>query len=822
MSKLRVVAAHRPPFVFVTNTSSGPYFSGLLIELLNKILTNIAISYPYEIYLSPSNAGGTLSNGTWNGVVGELVAQRADIALFPLTRTGSRLAYIDCTYSYYDAGLALLVGDGRVSPGPLSVLAPFSLTLWMTLLATVIGVALLFWGLDVYGRWIRNKQFDALRASGVLTDRQVARAKKEDGNPVLISFMAAAGAPERPGRNSWGVQVLYVVYCFFCLIVLSSYTANLTSYLAVRQSYVGVSGLQDLAKGNFLVAINPNGSTDAYFTNSKDTLATQLQPNLRRCDSVTCVDWVRRGVVRAFVTDQPALVYIAQQQPCDLAVVGDPFGPGNLVIGLQKNSSLLPLFNAAMQILTEDGTLTSLRRAWFDGLSQCENGSQLDNSRLTISQLLGAFVFLAIGVLVAFTTGTVENLKWCLARAYARSYTENSLQGSRSFTMQSSDGQMPRSSLLVQQASRLRAATWRRLSTAVLGIHMRPSGQADADPLASMVRSSPPLLPSPPPPPPPPRVTATSEGTTFTGPGDCVSLPFSRGTKGLALSLAKFPSAKLDCTISDGCVDGRSDGDVAADLDTAPPHNCVVIMHDGAEASSIKGSSGSVCGNKASNNDGGGGEHATFSGGSPSARSIAANSPVVGSALQLPPMMPSVDVSVRFSHRESDRALPGQLSRSCASGSNQAVQPLPPPPPTRFTQLPSSRKRSSESGGEERAGPGGGDDDGSGQQPRSAMVPQTLPLPRQALNGTSTSICGTAIDVSLSRQDELTTFSGDGSSSRDYAGDTHNWPSFTGNWAAAAAAAAAAVVPSGAPPDGQGAGVGKNAGCPESETRGTS
>lgn len=66
-----------------------------------------------------------------------------------------------------------------------------------------------------------------------------------------------------------------------------------------------------------------------------------------------------------------------------------------------------------MQSFTEDGTLSTLRRTYFDGLSQCGSSTaQLDSSRLSIGQLLGAFVFLGIGVLVAFTTGTVENLKW--------------------------------------------------------------------------------------------------------------------------------------------------------------------------------------------------------------------------------------------------------------------------------------------------------------------------------------------------------------------------------------------------------------------------
>jgi hypothetical protein len=51
-------------------------------------LTDTPLSY----YLSLSNAGGTRDpSGAWSGMVAELVAGRADVVLFPLTRLAARL-----------------------------------------------------------------------------------------------------------------------------------------------------------------------------------------------------------------------------------------------------------------------------------------------------------------------------------------------------------------------------------------------------------------------------------------------------------------------------------------------------------------------------------------------------------------------------------------------------------------------------------------------------------------------------------------------------------------------------------------------------------
>jgi hypothetical protein len=62
---------------------------------------------------------------------------------------------------------------------------------------------------------------------------------------------------------------------------------------------------------------------------------------------------------------------------------------GTLVIGLQKNSSLTPIFNAAIQRFAEDGTTSTLVRTWFDELSQCGGGSDLSGSRLGVGEMLG-------------------------------------------------------------------------------------------------------------------------------------------------------------------------------------------------------------------------------------------------------------------------------------------------------------------------------------------------------------------------------------------------------------------------------------------------
>ena len=54
-----------------------------------------------------------------------------------------------------------------------------------------------------------------------------------------------------------------------------------------------------------------------------------------------------------------------------LQVVGLPFGPANLVLGLPKDSPLTPLLNNAILQLRNNGVIDQLKRRWVDDLDQC-------------------------------------------------------------------------------------------------------------------------------------------------------------------------------------------------------------------------------------------------------------------------------------------------------------------------------------------------------------------------------------------------------------------------------------------------------------------
>jgi ABC-type amino acid transport substrate-binding protein len=117
--------------VWFDRIASFPFYSvGLLIEYL--LLTPLKIDpffYIYsQQYVTPSDGqwGVQRPNGTWTGLVGDVMSRRADIAACHVTVSQSRRAAVDFSYGYFYEDYRILTKAPTDSSRALVVLRPFS------------------------------------------------------------------------------------------------------------------------------------------------------------------------------------------------------------------------------------------------------------------------------------------------------------------------------------------------------------------------------------------------------------------------------------------------------------------------------------------------------------------------------------------------------------------------------------------------------------------------------------------------------------------------------------------------------------------------
>jgi len=98
------------PFVMKGDNNVG--FKGLLIDMLSGIADKLNFTVEYKL-ATDETFGRVNANGTWSGIIGEIVNGRADIGLAALTMNSMRMRVIKFSIPFMTTGIAA-IGKGDV------------------------------------------------------------------------------------------------------------------------------------------------------------------------------------------------------------------------------------------------------------------------------------------------------------------------------------------------------------------------------------------------------------------------------------------------------------------------------------------------------------------------------------------------------------------------------------------------------------------------------------------------------------------------------------------------------------------------------------
>jgi glutamate receptor, ionotropic, invertebrate len=123
-------------------------FEGFGIELIQKLSEKLGFNYTFQ--LQEDGAYGSLVNGEWNGMLRELIDEKADLAITDLTITAERESGVDFTMPFMNLGISILFEKPKKEdPELFSFMQPFSGGVWGCLFACFFLVTI---SLFVMGR----------------------------------------------------------------------------------------------------------------------------------------------------------------------------------------------------------------------------------------------------------------------------------------------------------------------------------------------------------------------------------------------------------------------------------------------------------------------------------------------------------------------------------------------------------------------------------------------------------------------------------------------------------------------------------------------
>ncbi|KAI4880604.1 hypothetical protein NFI96_026915, partial [Prochilodus magdalenae] len=355
-------------------------YEGYCVDLAAEIAKHCGFKYRLKIVEDGKYGARDAETKIWNGMVGELVYGKADIAVAPLTITLVREEVIDFSKPFMSLGISIMIKKPQKSkPGVFSFLDPLAYEIWMCIVFAYIGVSVVLFLVSRFSpyEW-HTEEYE---------DGQIQTNESTNEFGIFNSLWFSLGAFMRQGCDisprSLSGRIVGGVWWFFTLIIISSYTANLAAFLTVERMVSPIESAEDLAKQTEIAyGTLDSGSTKEFFRRSKIALFDKMWTYMRSAEPSVFVKTTAEGVLRvrkskgkyAYLLESTMNEYIEQRKPCDTMKVGGNLDSKGYGIATPKGSSLRNAVNLAVLKLNEQGLLDKLKNKWWYDKGECGSG----------------------------------------------------------------------------------------------------------------------------------------------------------------------------------------------------------------------------------------------------------------------------------------------------------------------------------------------------------------------------------------------------------------------------------------------------------------
>ncbi|XP_073955427.1 kainate-type ionotropic glutamate receptor subunit 1D isoform X2 [Choristoneura fumiferana] len=390
-------------------------FEGYAIDLIHEISKILGFNYTFK--LAPDGRYGSFNRETkeWDGMIRELLEQRADVAIADLTITYDREQVVDFTMPFMNLGISVLYRKPiKQPPNLFSFLSPLSLDVWIYMATAYLGVSVLLFILARFTpyEWHQTRSPDGEKMENIFSLANCLwfaigslMQQSCDFLPKAVSTRMVAG-----------------MWWFFTLIMISSYTANLAAFLTVERMDSPIESAEDLAKQTKIkYGALKGGSTAAFFRDSNFSTYQRMwsfmesaRPSVFSSSNKEGEERVMRGKgAYAYLMESTTIEYVIERN-CDLTQVGGMLDSKGYGIAMPPNSPYRTAISGAVLKLQEEGKLHILKTKWWKekrGGGSCRDETSKSSStanELGLANVGGVFVVLMGGMGVACVIAVCE------------------------------------------------------------------------------------------------------------------------------------------------------------------------------------------------------------------------------------------------------------------------------------------------------------------------------------------------------------------------------------------------------------------------------
>ena len=383
---------------------------GLTIDILSQLKEDLNVDiYLYE---AVDRIYGSNINGSWNGMIQEVVSGRADMAADYFSVTEARLSAVDYAGNFHvtDMVVASKMQLSNLHWLNLEVFSFISTKFWALIFSiTFITSFIIYWSERFICNGYTHKSWiqSFLYTLGLLVQRDVGG--------TIPQYL--------------GSRTVSIVLAITMLIIMTTYVAVLTTKNITTRKTLPISGLNDpkviSPTSNFKIATwNDSSYTQMFETSDKPiwrNLGQFMKPyNFNSLPEIT--RQLKNGSCHAIITNTLSLAMMWRSHDgCDIqfeeVISQDP-----LAFVLTKGSYWKNSISTLIQIYMESGKLVSLEHKWL--ASKCDSHIVDISQKFGMLYLSGACSMIVLGVLLSGVVFIFEHIYFA-KRQKRSSYSVN-------------------------------------------------------------------------------------------------------------------------------------------------------------------------------------------------------------------------------------------------------------------------------------------------------------------------------------------------------------------------------------------------------------
>ncbi|XP_057313647.1 glutamate receptor ionotropic, NMDA 3A-like isoform X2 [Hydractinia symbiolongicarpus] len=336
--------------------------SGLSLELFDAIAKKLKLSY--DLFIPEDGLYGGFHNGSWNGVIGEIHRGEADVGAQVFAPNEARSHVVDFTEHFMISSIAVIMR--KSSKKELGIVNWKFVQVYeknfIFLIGAMITSAILFaFAFENIWAKIRDKRLYSISMSylffcGLTLQRDIA-----------------GKVPKR-----WSTRLLSIIYSLSILIIMTTYTAQLTKTNVFYGRNTNVNGIKDqkiLSPSlKFKFGVEKGTVTESYFQYSNIKTFSNVYQYLEQhliSPPQSGFELVHTGKLDAYIGDY---VYdfhrIATKEFCsDLTIIQDDTYVTSYTFPVRKNSKLKEKLSDEIRTMKNNGRAANIIDKWLGNVN---------------------------------------------------------------------------------------------------------------------------------------------------------------------------------------------------------------------------------------------------------------------------------------------------------------------------------------------------------------------------------------------------------------------------------------------------------------------